>query len=737
MNKQALLSSVLLAIATISVLAPPTDAATYTVMNTNDSGSGSLRWAIDQANGTTGADTIAFNIAGAGSQTIIPQSALSVIIYPVVIDGWTQGGAGYTGPPLIEIDGSSAGFAANGLWISAGSCLVRGLVINRFDWEGIWMDTNGGNVIQGNYIGVDVSRTADQGNSGDGIYVYETSGNTIGGIAPEERNVISGNGDAGISMYGSGATANVVLGNYVGTDVNGTTDLGNSWSGVYITDGSNNTIGGTTVEARNVISGNAASGVHLNYAMSAVSGNTVLGNYIGTDVSGTADLGNSWHGVHLSGANDNTIGGASRGAGNIISGNGSYGVYIYGSGATDNLIQGNHIGADATGISDLGNSLHGVRVDGSAADNTIGGINSGESNIIAHNGDAGVLIYSGVNNAILANSIFSNGDLGIDLYPPFGPTYNDIGDVDNGANNLQNFPVLTSVESNIVTLEINILGTLNSTANTTFRIEFFHSSDDDPTDFGEGEALLGHTDITTTALGDASFDVSFPIASALAGHVSATATDSDNNTSEFSECMPITEVPVELSSFTAVPEGCMVRLRWTTVSEDENLGFHIYRSDCQVGPYQRITDELIPGAQNSARIQNYSFLDESVEPAAIYYYKVADVDIQGTETQHGPVRVVVSPSEFSLGRNYPNPFAESTEIKLTLTDPGHVLLSIRNIAGENVRTLVETQMPAGAHTIFWDGSDGKGRGAAPGVYICTAEVNGLRASQKMVRWDDD
>lgn len=182
----------------------------FTVTNTNDSGPGSLRQAMLNAEATAGHNVIRFDIPGSGPHTISSLSALPFINDPVTIDGTSQ--PGFSGKPIIELNGSMAGDGTNGLHITAGNCTVQGLVINRFSWSGILLAINGGNVIKGNYIGTNVTGTAALGNGDIGINVEASSNNTIGGTKPAERNVVSGN-QTGIRILGQGATGNKVLGN--------------------------------------------------------------------------------------------------------------------------------------------------------------------------------------------------------------------------------------------------------------------------------------------------------------------------------------------------------------------------------------------------------------------------------------------------------------------------------------------------------------------------------------------
>ena len=497
-------------------------AAQFMVTNTNDGGPGSLRQALLNANATPGRDVIRFNLPGSGPHTIQPLSALPFITDPVVIDGTSQ--PGFSGKPIIELDGSMAGDGTNGLHITAGNCTVQGLVINRFSWSGILLAINGSNIIKGNYVGTDVTGTGALGNGDKGINVENSSNNTIGGTKPSERNIVSGN-QAGIVIFGDGASGNKVLGNYVGTDVTGNASLFN-FTGVSIWLSHNNLIGGTSAAARNVISGNKT-GVGILDA----SGNKVQGNFIGTNANGTTALGNTDDGVDIAGGNNNTI------CDNVISANSSSGAVIRGNSATGNLVQRNFIGTDKSSKIPLGNGEHGVFIHDNASNNTIGGTSRRDGNVIAFNSPSGATLHSSIGNTIRSNSIFSNASLGIDL-DANGVTPNDAGDGDTGANNLQNFPVLTTATRDDD--DTIIRGTFNSAPNTAFKLEFFSNPDCDPSNHGEGKKFLGSKKVTTDGSGNANFKVSLDTRVAPGQLITATATDPSNNTSEFSQCVAVT-----------------------------------------------------------------------------------------------------------------------------------------------------------------------------------------------------
>jgi len=487
-----------------------------------------LRAAIEQANFDAGTDTIAFSIAGVGPHTISPGSALPTITDPVVIDGSSE--PDFVSTPVVELDGTSAGAAVNGLNITAGGSTVKGLVINRFGGDGIQLSTNGGNTIQGNYIGTDATGTADVGNSSVGVYIVGVPGNTIGGTAAGAGNVISGNNSIGVFIAGSAAGGNTIQGNYIGTDATGTADLGNASVGVQVNFAPGTTIGGMAAGARNVISGNDSYGVSITGNMAT--GNQIQGNYIGTDVSGTADLGNTAEGVSILGAPSNTIGGTSAGGRNVISGNDGHGVSIAGS-APGNKIQGNYIGTDLTGTLDLGNTSNGVYIWNDANDNTIGGALTGSGNTIAFNGGDGVHVESGTGNLIDPNSIHSNAGLGIDLGGD-GVDTNDPLDADVGANALQNYPELTSVL--VHAGDTAIKGTLSSTVTTDFALEFFSNASCDGSGNGEGEKFELSSVESTDGGGSVSFTVLVGSVLTVGRFITATATSPGDNTSEFSAC---------------------------------------------------------------------------------------------------------------------------------------------------------------------------------------------------------
>jgi hypothetical protein len=393
-------------------------------------------------------------------------------------------------------------------------------IIAASEFDGVVLqDGSSGNVVQGNTIGTNAAGTTALANEGVGIRISDATGNTIGGNVPGARNLISGNFGGGILID---ADTNIVQGNYIGTNAAGNAAINNLDQGITI-NGDSNIIGGDEASERNLISGNSSYGVFIGDSASA---NTVSGNYIGVNAAGNQALPNNG-GVLLQG-DANTVGGDSPGERNLISGNTGDGIFF--EAGENNIISGNYIGTDFTGKKDLGNTAGVTISDGNS--NTIGGVNPGEENLIAFN-DFGISISEVVGadgNRILGNRIFNNGGLGIDLNAD-GVTLNDDDDPDGGANNSQNFPVITGVTATAID------GTLNSTPGTEFRIELFSNATCDSSGYGEGENFIGTTNVTTDANGDGTFSANITPALKVGSYITATATSvTAGNTSEFSAC---------------------------------------------------------------------------------------------------------------------------------------------------------------------------------------------------------
>jgi hypothetical protein len=369
----------------------------FTVLNTHDSGAGSFRDAINRVNNDLGLgiDTIQFKIKK-GTQTIALMSALPTITHSVVIDGTTQ--SGFAGQPLIELDGAGAGPAANGLTIAAGGSTVEGLVINRFSQDGILLEGKGGDVVEGDYVGTDVTGTVALANGTNGVEISETSNNTVGGTSAPARNLISGNQGDGVLL--SSGSQNVIEGNYVGTDSTGAKALGNlGRAGVELQGENGDVIGGAASGARNLISGNSRDGLRSSGGV----GILIEGNRIGTDVTGTTALGNAGNaGIEIQGDSNDVIGGAEAGAGNLVSAN-FLGMVIDAGGT---VVEGNFIGTDVTGTKALGNAS-GVSL--GASTTQFGGAAPGAGNLVSGN------LGFGIESAFGQANVFQGNFIGTDI----------------------------------------------------------------------------------------------------------------------------------------------------------------------------------------------------------------------------------------------------------------------------------------------------------------------------------
>ena len=400
-------------------------------------------------------------------------------------------GAGLNGPTVViggTLPGTANVIAGNGTNVDINDLTEGGQASSS--------------IVQGNLIGTDATGTVAIPNQGYGVSIlHNPTDMLIGGTTPAARNIISGN-LAGVYVFDN-SFYNIVQGNYIGADITGTKALANLQQG-FLTGATtptaiaagDTTIGGPIAGAGNLISGNGMDGILIsgtsngpNGGLQTLQGNTVQGNFIGTDATGTKAIPNHGNGLYMNaGATNNLVGGTQPGSANMI-------AY---------------------------NTGHGVLIDpGTTAGQGFG--NNTVANAILSNSGAGVRVKTGTGNRISQNSIFGNKALGIDL-DATGPDVNSHCNAANsGANNLQNSPVLTggsgttfitatatdpngntSEFSNAVASSTNgnvlsLLGNFDSTPNTKFTIEFFSNTTADASGFGQGQTYIGSTTVSTGA----------------------------------------------------------------------------------------------------------------------------------------------------------------------------------------------------------------------------------------------
>ncbi len=404
---------------------------------------------------------------------------------------------------------------------------MRGLAINSFDGHGLVIENGSGNHVSCNFIGFGVLGTEPLGNGGDGIHVVNSPSNLLGADQNDpptnwygshlasQRNVIGNNLGDGIQIAGPPATGNEILGNYIGVDVTGIVGAGNLEHGVYAEGAPLLQVGAMMTDTHNILSGNGMDGLHLETQNSQVTG-----NYIGVDVNATTPIPNLGDGVVVDDGVGNSV------ESNLVSGNGGNGVFISDDSA-DTAVTGNFIGTDVWLVSPLGNGGHGVAIEGHAT--------NVEANGILFNGAAGVAVIGdgAVSNLIDGNVMFGNMQLGIDLGDD-GVTANDPGDSDDGPNHLQNYPLLTSV--NLGPLSTIISGTLD-TVPGVYEVAVYGNAACHSSEHGEGMIPLTTLNVTVGAV-PASFEVTIP--GTLTNLTFATtATDAQDNTSEFSKCLAL------------------------------------------------------------------------------------------------------------------------------------------------------------------------------------------------------
>ncbi|QIN84367.1 hypothetical protein GBA63_18260 [Rubrobacter tropicus] len=521
------------------------EVSTFTVSSTGDGvdadvgdgtcaaadGGCTLRAAIQETNLHPGPDTIAFDIPGTGVKSIQIGSTLPTIsdeTGPTTINGYSQPGSSPNTAPLasnakirVQITASQAfPEGVYGLTMTSPGNEVRGLSVFKVR-RAIWLygGNASSNTVAGNFVGTNAAATFSAAafvDDGEGVRVQNgASGNTIGVASPEGRNVISGNSRRGISFFAN-SNSNRVVNNIIGLGPAGNKRLANFKIGVDLNlSAAQNQIGGTQQYERNVISGNRLEGIELSHGV-AVTGNRVVGNFIGTDLSGNAapDYASheGWNVQVEDRPVDNVV------ADNVIGNSTTKGGILVTKNSKSTRIHGNRIGIARDGTA-IPNALSGVQIDG------INGTNSSDSyvgpdNVVANNGVNGVRIFGADSdrNTITRNSIFGNAGLGIDL-PTLGrDTPNDPGDVDGDANEQLNFPVIETATPLAVT----------GTACVGCTVEVF-IADSATGPYGEGKTFIG----SSVAGPDGTFSV--PVTGVASGdRVTATATDTTGNTSEFS-----------------------------------------------------------------------------------------------------------------------------------------------------------------------------------------------------------
>jgi hypothetical protein len=700
-------------------------AATFTVSNTNDTGPGSLRQAILDANANPGADDIIFNITGSGPFMITPGSGgLPSIDEEVIIAGYTQPGAvpGSMATRVIQIvlSGVSAGAGASGLTVNANNVVISGFAIHSFGRDGINVLNGVDNLFfWGNFIGTDQTGLADLGNGNHGINLGDLGPggsdgviigtNSDGDNDSNEGNLLSGNGQDGI--LGWTVSNTIVSGNFIGSNRFGLgTTLGNGRNGILFTVNSNNNRIGTDgdgvndTEELNGVIWNVGRGIYL----AANSNNNVIaGNIVGINTANAA-AGNLTHGIEILNSSNNRIGvdGSHVGAifeSNIVSSNQGNGIFltaqdffgVFNFNSANNIIAGNYIG---TTVGDLarGNGLSGIALSAAngllAIDNVIGSNNDGvgdinEGNIIAYNSIIGIgtVASPDVNgNKISRNSIHSNANLGIDLSSN-GVTPNDDGDPDTGPNELFNFPVITRSYKPYPDNTLVVRGITRPSSMVEVYIEdgsgegrtfLFRAQEGSASDQAAGDST--YTDPTYGTFTDRLYQFTVPLGSippvpggARLVALAIKAAANDSSTSEFGPSLAV--LPVTLTNFQGNLVDNIVKLAWSTSREFNSSHFVIEKS------FDGTSYTGIAQVKSGASNGQYAFTDNT-PLNKINYYRLKVVDLDGNFT-YSRVVVIRNDGNSVVLKLMPNPITRYLNVSFKLERPESVKISLYDQVG--------------------------------------------------------
>ena len=731
--------------------------ATFTVTNTNDSGPGSLRQAIIDANLTPGADAIVFNIA-APPYIISPLSALPSIDETVSINGYTQPtsviGTMAARQIRIVISGVGAGGAANGLTLNADGIEIAGLVINSFAQSGINVLNGVDNlVIWGNFIGTDATGTVDQGNGNHGISLGDLGpggsdavliGTNSDGLNDDsEGNLISGNGQDGI--IGWALTNSVMTGNFIGSNRFGIgTTLGNGRNGILLTVNSTDNRIGTdgdgvndTQELNGIIM-NVGRGIYL---AANANNNAVSGNIVGINTTGAA-AGNLTHGIEVLNSSNNRIGvdvstpnfiaqanvvSSNAGNGILLTAHDFFGIFNFNT--TGNVVAGNYIGTTPTNTT-RGNAFSGITLEAADGlllnDNVIGSNNDGdndaaEGNIIAYNSiiGLGTTASADINgNIVSRNSFHNNANLGMDLSSN-GVTANDDGDPDTGPQELFNFPVIKQT----YTMSGSLIVAGITRPNSIVEVYVDDGSGEGMTFLfraQEGTTLNGIADNATgtdtytdpvfapVAITDERFEFTVLLSSipafAPGSRLVALAiksTAGDNSTSEFGPSLQV--LPVTLTTFQGVLVDGAVKLTWST-SREVNSSHFVVEKNVEGTKY-------IPIGTVKAGAGQYSFTDNTPLGKFNYYrLKIADND-----GNFGYSKVLIIRNDVSnvVLKMTPNPVSTQLNVSFRLEQDETVTINmydqmgritkrytVRGSRGLNAFTFTDLgNLPAGSYAV--------------------------------------
>jgi hypothetical protein len=747
----------------------PLYADTFRVVNTADTGPGSLRNALQMAQTRTGPDTILFAIPETDSGynpdfcTIQLNSPLPELTDDAnFLDGFSQPSASPLRPSVLIL--GNASITLPGLVILSANNIIQGVAIGQFGSSGIQLrgESSHHNTIQGCYAGLSADGVSRVGNSGSGLEMLGYSHhNSIGNYGERNRNIFSGNENYGIRVELS--HHNVFLNNWSGIDVTGLSSAPNGlvWrqqnaAGLILGLGSyRNVIGDGTAGGRNIFSGNNRTGMRIEWI--GADSNTVRGNYFGVGMDGKTLLPNAEAGIVIGrGAAHNMVGGDRLSEANVISGNFSSGIQ-FARKSRYNIFKGNIIGLSADLITPAPNKHNGIYFYGDDQEgypqyNTIG-----PGNIICSNGVedynewgwAGLsLNYKGTShNHFWGNYIGMTPDSSLVAGQPtgilvqggahdnlFGPDNRITGSFFNGVlvlggetlgNTLTRNLIFANKEKmvenrnggnteltppKILTVEQN---TVKGKAAPGSKVELYK---------GNALGTLGFLDsVSVDSMGFFIWQGEVP----LDFQILALAIDDDGNTSEFSASDPL---PVELLNFEIVSlSSNSVRVSWITGEERANYGFYVERSEDDQ-TWQRIG---FIAAQPESSGEHYYQVQDTLYHAGIWYYRIVQVDLDGTMTVYPQRPISLDfPDDLEL-YIYPTPFKTLTTVEIR-GESNDVEICVYNTRGQNVKQLWSGDL-AGSMRVQWQGDDGKGHPLATGLYFIVVKTPHHQIQSSMIK----
>jgi hypothetical protein len=493
------------------------------------------------------------------------------------------------------------------------SVSLRNIISNN-GYDGLRIDNSTTPLVQGNYIGVDVTGLLDFGNGETGINIYNAGVATVGGTTYSARNISSGNGQDGIFLHDNCA-GSIIKANFTGVGKDGTTIIGNGNSGIRVWGGTTSNgiiIGGSNYVERNVTAANGATatsdsrdGIRLE---GGAGGHIVKGNFCGTDSTGTltTGYGNTWAGISINEVNAGVFGGTGANEGNVSGNNGHEGIWL--RNATNNSVIGNFVGTDRSATVQMGNGEFGINVRFTSLNNTIGG-SAAERNIVAYTksdavDSSGTGVFIGKDskfNKITYNKIYCNNFLGITLQAI--------------ANESIVAPSVVAADANTVSGTGSIDGDV---------IHVYHTNVSGGACDCEGETFIG-TAVVSGGAWSLTHGMGYAIPTAY--DVTATETTAANSTSQFSVCN--SALPVEFISFTVKKfSDRNIAIQWSTGWEENNSYFLVERKNEQ-GEFESIA--RVNGRGNVQGLSNYSSEDQN-PLIGINYYRIRQVDVDGHST---------------------------------------------------------------------------------------------------------